>query len=305
MESAALRNIQKALEAVAGVDHYPIASHVSYFSKLGNLHTIDKARADFYTDETSLKVFDWVSQYRILQGAYKRVFVELENAPYSPQEWRALEVRALSMARSESVSHDYLLDRIDTWLLEAYALKGLCEAQEGDIVLDCGAFTGNTSRYFAQKAGPSGHVFGFEPMPDLFAWYERNMARMANVTAINCAISDKEETLCFKDGGPGSSVCAESNLKLPAVSIDGFAEKNKLRRVNFIKLDVEGSEEKALLGARKMITSCKPRMAVSAYHKEPDIVTLPALIRSIVPEYRFALRHFSDREFETVLYCYI
>ena len=75
-------------------------------------------------------------------------------------------------------------------------------------------------------------------------------------------------------------------------------------RVTFIKMDVEGAELKSLMGARNTIIKNHPRLAICAYHKPEDLYELPGYILSIVPEYKFLLRHYSSNNWETVLYAY-
>ena len=72
--------------------------------------------------------------------------------------------------------------------------------------------------------------------------------------------------------------------------------------VSYIKLDVEGSEYQALLGARKTIETYSPRLAVCIYHKPEDVWELPWLIHEMNPAYQFYIRHYSYTEVETVLY---
>ena len=67
-------------------------------------------------------------------------------------------------------------------------------------------------------------------------------------------------------------------------------------------MDIEGAEREAIIGARNIIKSQKPKMAVSIYHKKEDIWELPKLLIEINPEYKFYLRHYSFRDAETVLY---
>ena len=72
--------------------------------------------------------------------------------------------------------------------------------------------------------------------------------------------------------------------------------------VTFIKMDIEGSEYRALLGARNIIESYKPKLAISIYHKSEDIWQLPQLILEMNSEYKLYLRHYSTAAAETVMY---
>ena len=82
-------------------------------------------------------------------------------------------------------------------------------------------------------------------------------------------------------------------------SIDNVCGKD---RVTFIKMDIEGSEAKALRGAEKTIRRDKPRLAISIYHKPEDYFEIPFLIKEMVPEYKLYIRHHTFNKNNTVVY---
>ena len=305
--SATLENIITALKAVRSLDRYPVRNAVAACCLPGNMEVFDQARECYYLDDRSRTVFDWCCQSRIIGAMYGGTPRGLPGQPFTAEEWEALEQQAEAMPAGSYAEGDYLLDRVDTWLLESYSLKGRCEVLPGDVVLDCGSHSGNTCLYFARKAGPEGRVYGFEPSRSTFAQLQQNMRTEPTVQVHNCAVSEHSGIVSFFEGGPmksGSFLTQGGDVSVYAFSIDDFARKQRLERVDFIKMDIEGAEEAALLGAREVIAKCRPRMALSAYHKEMDIVTLPRLVASLAPGYRFALRHFSMELWETVLYCW-
>lgn len=73
-------------------------------------------------------------------------------------------------------------------------------------------------------------------------------------------------------------------------------------KISMIKMDVEGFEHNALLGAKDVIQRDHPILAICVYHKQADIWDIPKLIHSLCAEYRFYLRHYSLFQNETVLY---
>ena len=73
-------------------------------------------------------------------------------------------------------------------------------------------------------------------------------------------------------------------------------------QVDLIKLDVEGGEASALVGARDVINRCRPTLALSAYHKPDDLWELPRLINTITDGYSFFLRQHYFNSFDVVLY---
>ena len=97
----------------------------------------------------------------------------------------------------------------------------------------------------------------------------------------------------------GSTVSAEGDVQIELTDIDSEVGDDK---VTFIKMDIEGAELNALKGACKTILKNRPRLAICIYHKPEDICEIPEYLLSLVPEYRFWIRHYSSNEWETVLY---
>lgn len=88
-------------------------------------------------------------------------------------------------------------------------------------------------------------------------------------------------------------------IEVPVCALDDIC---KDENITFIKMDVEGSEYKALLGSKSIISSCRPKLAISIYHKPEDIWELPELILDMNKNYTFYLRHYSLAGEDTVLY---
>jgi len=72
---------------------------------------------------------------------------------------------------------------------------------------------------------------------------------------------------------------------------------------NFIKMDIEGAERNALIGARLTIISYRPVLAICLYHRPSDLWELPLFIHGLVEDYDMYLRVYGDMLLETVLYC--
>lgn len=91
-------------------------------------------------------------------------------------------------------------------------------------------------------------------------------------------------------------------VKIMATSIDNVLDGKK---ATFIKMDIEGSELMALRGAKNTITKWLPKLAISVYHKNEDMLEIPQYINDIaLNKYDFYLRHHHSLcQNETVLYC--
>ena len=96
-----------------------------------------------------------------------------------------------------------------------------------------------------------------------------------------------------------TSHVSESGVGVEMTSIDNTVGSDE---VTFIKMDIEGSELKALEGARKTIERCKPRLAICVYHRIDDIIAIPEFIRSTGIDYRLYFRNYHSQSIEAVIY---
>lgn len=147
----------------------------------------------------------------------------------------------------------------DRWMLdivEAYI-------NEGAWVVDAGAYIGDHTLAYARRAGQTGNVIAFEPNPAAFECLEYNMEKLEAreniiVDTQNCGLSDEAGNipLILSDNVGASYLEAESETKEGAklIALDDLY----LPQLNFLKMDIEGFERKALAGGRKTIVKHKP-----------------------------------------------
>ncbi|NJB69074.1 FkbM family methyltransferase [Desulfobaculum xiamenense] len=193
-----------------------------------------------------------------------------------------------------------------------YDLGPFCSVVENDVVLDIGGCYGDTMCKFWRQAGVGGEIHVFEPVEEnrrSILSVLQEMGGPGNVFVVpygawDCsAIAD-----IFVDSGCSSLTggCFERECpefeKVKLKTIDDYVAENGLRSVDFIKMDIEGAEEKALLGASETIARYRPKLAISVYHRFDDLTRIPAVILEAFPGYRFNMRHYHRGFFETVLY---
>lgn len=194
------------------------------------------------------------------------------------------------------------------FLLEQYKYKNIVTVEENDNIIDGGACYGDTALYFATKT--KGKVFAFEFMKENIDIFNKNMElnpkykdRISLVERPLGTVSNEKLYSVFN--GPGTSISGKKHPKaeeFETISIDDFVKQNNVEKIDFIKLDVEMSEEAVLRGAIETIRKFKPKLAVCAYHKEDDLIVLPKLIKEILPEYKLYLDHNTIMNNETVIY---
>jgi hypothetical protein len=84
--------------------------------------------------------------------------------------------------------------------------------------------------------------------------------------------------------------------------IDWLVGTGAAKKINFIKMDIEGAELHALKGAEQTIKKFRPKLAITVYHHFQDFWTIPQYIDSLALGYRFEMRHFTIHAEETLIY---
>ena len=146
-------------------------------------------------------------------------------------------------------------------------------------------------------------VYAFEPDPYNYELCEKvkNENGLDQVELINKGTWKKTGKLSFSASKDGAShITMEGEMSIEVVAIDDVVDESQ--KVTLIKMDVEGAELESLQGASACIQRDKPKLAICIYHKSEDMYVIPKYIKSLVPEYKFYIRHHSNIGAETVLY---
>lgn len=172
-----------------------------------------------------------------------------------------------------------------------------------EVYVDGGVFLGDTIlEFILYTDNQYAKIYGFEPDP-LSYWQSVNKYKHMKdkIVLFNSAVYDKNGQTSF-DGlqRGGSSIKRHGEYCANTVKLDDVIPEDE--KVTFIKLDVEGSEYEAILGAERIIKAYNPKIAVAVYHRDDDLLRLPFLIHQLVPEYQLYLRHHDINMRETVLY---
>lgn len=165
--------------------------------------------------------------------------------------------------------------------------------------VDAGAFTGDTYRALCKHVRPT-DAYLFEPDSRNYAKLVSEVQRDgANAKCLPLALSNGYGIMSFVEDGEGSAISDNGSRRIATASLDGILANTP---VDFLKLDIEGSEIDALCGAKKLISNSRPIIGVSIYHKPDDMWRIPLLIRSMVDDYSFLIRQHMVNSFESVLY---
>lgn len=167
----------------------------------------------------------------------------------------------------------------------------------GDVVLDCGGYNGDS----AQEALELGakRVLSIEPSPRNLVCLRRNLQKEiaeGRVIIVEKGVWDRDDVLVLEEPADNAAhdhirdastpSQPQGGVKVPLTTIDELVEELKLDRVDFVKMDIEGAEQRAILGAKKTIAKFHPRLAIAAYHLPSDYDKVPELVRGIWPGYK-------------------
>ncbi len=187
----------------------------------------------------------------------------------------------------------------------------------GGALIDCGAYVGDTVESMVKNTLRDFHrIYAFEPTEKMFHALQKRVDFLSGIWAL-----DEGQIVCEKKGvgrrhsfmplytNDASPICnyiseyGETGNSVEIVSLDEYLFQHREEKVSFIKADIEGSEWDMLQGAEQTIRRDKPMLAICIYHNIFDFFRIPQYLHTLVPEYRFFVRHHSISDVDTVLYC--
>lgn len=126
----------------------------------------------------------------------------------------------------------------------------------GDLIVDVGAGMGSELNLMCRSVGPAGRVYAIEADPLTFRCLQLRceLNRLDSVVAVHAAISDEVGEAIISseghhlghrlvDGGPGSRV--------EALTLDELVRRHGIERIDYLKVNIEGAEERAFAGLRE------------------------------------------------------
>jgi FkbM family methyltransferase len=141
------------------------------------------------------------------------------------------------------------------------------------IIIDCGAHVGADSIELA-RIFPRSSVFSFEPVPEIFHQLKKNTRKFKNISCYQLALSDAtgSATMHVSSGRSDASssllqptghkedhpdVFFEKNIHVNTITLDDWAQKNNIQKIDFLWLDMQGFEFQMLNASSKIFPHIK------------------------------------------------
>lgn len=151
------------------------------------------------------------------------------------------------------------------------------ELDEGMNCLDIGSNIGYYALLESKKVGQSGNVWAIEPSPENFSTLVDNikLQNNKNVKAFNFAIGDKNGEIEFiiNKKSNWSKIKEENDpvglgdkiIKVPLKTLDSFSEESKFEKIDLLRMDVEGYENKIIFGGLKFLKKFRPIIMIEIH----------------------------------------
>ncbi|BDH60818.1 hypothetical protein MTP04_09480 [Lysinibacillus sp. PLM2] len=184
--------------------------------------------------------------------------------------------------------------------------------KSGDIIIDGGAFDGDTVKLFYKHISDELQIHSFEPANSNYKLLEQYVQqnKLENVFVNKYGLGNSEAVLYMEtdeEAREGYEIKAEGNEIVKIISIDEYKKRVGLEKVDVIKMDIEGFELKALQGALNTIKAYKPKLQICLYHNFSDLIEIPLFIhnqfKQLNYKYYVGIHWNIANDWEFLLYC--
>lgn len=189
---------------------------------------------------------------------------------------------------------------------DQYFDKEIVTCKSDEVFVDCGGYIGDSTESFINNYKEYKRIYVYKPLAENIAVCRDSLKQYEAVEIRNLGVGEKTELIQIAGSGASGSFSEHAwketigdGVPVKIISLDEDIKE----AVTFIKMDVEGFEIPAILGAKNHIREDAPKLAICTYHTISDMWEIPKLIDYIRPDYRFYLRHYmKNQNWETVLY---
>lgn len=157
-----------------------------------------------------------------------------------------------------------------------------------DVLVDLGAYTGDSILDYIQNYGAYKKVYAYEITPGTYQTLVNNLKNYPNIDARQKGVGKQSDTMYVDDDkdNAGNKILEVGETEIQVVSLDEDIQEN----ITVVKMDIEGAEKDALIGMKGHIQREKPALLISTYHIPDDIFRIPFIVYEMRSDYKFYLR---------------
>ncbi len=164
-----------------------------------------------------------------------------------------------------------------------------------EVLVDLGAYTGDSIIDYISTYGENSYknIYCYDITDETFAILKDNLSKYKNIIYKKKAVSDKVDTLYLEkniESASANKVSNKGDIPLDTTTLDIDIEE----KITMIKMDIEGSEEKAILGSINHIKNDNPKLLISVYHNNDHLWKIQKLINEINTNYNYYLRCYGN-----------
>lgn len=186
------------------------------------------------------------------------------------------------------------------YMYDDYFDLDLIKCDNNEVIVDLGAYTGDTILSYLKNYGKDCYqkIYCYEITLETFEILKNNLQEYDNIDFRLKAVGDCEgqmELINNSVNASANTIIDKSDGNIVMTTLDSDIED----KITLIKADIEGFEQKAILGARKHIINDHPRLLISVYHNNDDLWKIPQMIYELSNDYKFYLRYNSSPIYPT------
>ncbi len=183
---------------------------------------------------------------------------------------------------------DYIREMKEANFTDYFDLD-LVGCDEEEVVVDLGAWTGDSALHYIQTYGRYKRIYCYEIDASNMKAAKEKLSGYPDIVFVNKGAGNKD-SIGYIDGSPMSScnkiTDQDTGKKIEMVRLDDDIDE----KVTLIKMDIEGGEQDALLGSVRHIQEEHPKLLISVYHNNEDIWKIQQMILDMYPGYQLYLR---------------
>lgn len=181
------------------------------------------------------------------------------------------------------------LSKIDETVYSDYYDFDILRFHPDAVIADLGAFVGDSALDYARIYKKFNKIYAYEITPDTYTALVQNVSEYPNIIPVYKGVSNVSGKMYVKNTqfSAANSLCEQGDIEVEVVTLDDDIQEP----IHMIKMDIEGAEKDALLGAKHHIKEDKPQLLISAYHIVEDLLDIPCIINDIRDDYTYYLRY--------------